>query len=114
MAQMDIKSEEIAKTENFMAWKVLEPDEEVTYHIEFGKITVHFYVEEWDEFLEFKNEFVDIPIGTTGTLAETESYLAMCEEVDGDTIYSIEMPGATLFFFEDDWSELLSLFRELK
>ena len=114
MAQMDLKSEEIAKTENFMAWKILEPDDETTYHIEFGKVTVHFFLEEWDEFLEFVAEFVEIPIGTTGILAETESYLVSAEEVEGDIIYSIEMPGATLFFFEDDWKEILELFKSLK
>ena len=114
MAQMDFKTEEIAKTENFMAWKAYEPDEEVTYHVEFGRTTVHFYVEEWEEFMEFKAEFTEIPIGTTGVLAETENYLASCEEIEGDNIYSIEMPGATLFFFEDDWKEISELRRALK
>ena len=111
---MDLKTEEIAKTEDFMAWKVFEPDDETTYHIEFGKITVHFFVEEWDEFIEFKSEFENIPLGTTGTLAETESYLASCEEIDGDIIYSIEMPGATLYFFEDDWKQILELLHQLQ
>ena len=113
MAQMDIKTEEIARTENFSAWKAFEPDE-VTYHIEFGRLTVHFFVEEWDEFLEFKSEFAGIPLGTTGVLAETESYLASCDEVEGDMLYSIEMPGATLFFFEEDWKEILDLFAEIR
>ena len=113
MAQPDIKTEEIAKTEAFMSWKAYEPDE-VTYHIEFGKITVHFYQEEWDEFVDFVSEFMNIPIGTTGVLAESESYLVSAEEVEGDIIYSIEMPGATLFFFEDDWKEIIELLKELK
>ena len=114
MAQMDIKTEEIFRTENFSAWKAFEPDEEVTYHIEFGKVTVHFFVEEWQEFMEFTTELVKIPLGTTGVTAETENYLASCEEVDGDPIYSIEMPGATLYFFEEDWEEILELLANLK
>ena len=114
MAQMDIKTEDIFRTENFSAWKAFEPDEEVTYHIEFGKVTVHFFIEEWEEFLEFIEELVKIPLGTTGVTAETENYLASCEEVDGDPIYSIEMPGATLFFFEEDWKEIQELFANLK
>lgn len=114
MAQKDANFEEIARTENFTAWRSNEPDDEEMYHIQFGKATVHFFVEEWDEFLDFVAEFVDIPIGTTGTLAETENYLASCEEEDKDNIYTLEMPGLMLFFFEDDWSELISLFKELK
>lgn len=113
MAQIDIKTEEICKTENFQIWKATEPDDEITYHIEFGKVTAHFYQEEWDEFLDFKDEFVKIPLGTTGVMAETESYLASCEELDGDIIYSIEMPGATLYFFEDDWKEIIELLKSL-
>ena len=114
MAQVDFKTEEIAKTEQFMVWKAYEPDEEVTYHVEFGQITVHFYKEEWDEFLEFISEFVDIPIGTTGVLAETESYFASCDEDDGNILYSLELPMATLYFYEDNWEEILELFRALK
>ena len=56
MAQMEIKTEDIARTENFSAWKACEPDDEVTYHIEFGKVTVHFFVEEWEEFLKDQEE----------------------------------------------------------
>ena len=114
MAQMDINTEEIYMTEHYSAWKAVEPDEETTYHIEFGTVTVHFYLEEWEEFLDFAAELVKIPIGTTGTIAETESYLASCEEIDGDIIYSIEMPGVTLYFFEDDWKEVIELFENLK
>jgi hypothetical protein len=42
----------IAETENFIAWKAEEPDGEVTYHVELNNITVHFFQEEWTEFLE--------------------------------------------------------------
>ena len=114
MAQMDYKTETIASTEQFYAMKAFEPDGEVTYNIFFDKVTVNFFMEEWDEFLEFTAEVVKIPLGITGVIAETESYLASCEEVDGDVIYSIEMPGVTLFFFEDDWEEVVDLFRNLK
>ena len=52
MAQMDYKTEVIASTEQFYAMKAFEPDEEVTYNIFFDKVTVNFFTEEWDEFLE--------------------------------------------------------------
>ena len=42
----------IAETENFLAWRAEEPDDEVTYHIELNNVTVHFFEEEWREFLE--------------------------------------------------------------
>lgn len=50
--QPEVKTETIAETSNFLAWKALEPDGEQTYHIELGTITLHFFEEEWNEFLE--------------------------------------------------------------
>ncbi len=47
----------IAETENFIAWKAEEPDGEVTYHIELNNVTVHFFEEEWTEFLELVHSF---------------------------------------------------------
>lgn len=41
----------IAETDNFMVWKAEEPDGETTYHIELNNITMHFFEEEWAEFL---------------------------------------------------------------
>jgi hypothetical protein len=46
----------IAETENFIAWKAEEPDGEVTYHVELNNVTVHFFEEEWTEFLELARE----------------------------------------------------------
>ena len=42
----------IAETENFMVWRAAEPDGETTFHLELNNLTVHFFQEEWDEFLE--------------------------------------------------------------
>lgn len=46
------KTETLAETESFLAWKAEEPDGETTYHLELNNVTVHFFKEEWDEFLE--------------------------------------------------------------
>ena len=46
------KTETIAETDNFLAWKAEEPDGEVTYHIELNNVTLHFFQEEWNEFLQ--------------------------------------------------------------
>jgi hypothetical protein len=35
-----------------MAWKADEPDGETTYHLELNNITIHFFNEEWEEFLQ--------------------------------------------------------------
>lgn len=45
-------TETIAETENYLAWKAEEPDGETTYHLDLNNITLHFFKEEWDEFLE--------------------------------------------------------------
>jgi len=47
----DFDTEVIAETENFLAWRADEPDGESTYHLELNNLTVHFFREEWEEFL---------------------------------------------------------------
>ena len=42
----------IAETEDYLAWRATEPDGEITYHLELNNVTLHFFQEEWDEFLE--------------------------------------------------------------
>ena len=46
------KTQTIAETENFIAWRAEEPDGEKTYHLEINSVTLHFFAEEWTEFLE--------------------------------------------------------------
>ncbi|HRE47839.1 MAG TPA: hypothetical protein PLD47_08940 [Aggregatilineales bacterium] len=50
----EIPTEVLAETENYSVWMSQEPDGEVQYHLEVGtgNVTIHFYQEEWDEFLE--------------------------------------------------------------
>ncbi len=47
-----VNTETIAETSNFILWKADEPDGETTYHLELGTVTIHFFREEWDEFIE--------------------------------------------------------------
>lgn len=42
----------IAETENYLAWRADEPDGESTYHLELNNVTLHFFNEEWQEFLQ--------------------------------------------------------------
>jgi len=46
------KTETIAETDNYLAWLAQEPDGEITYHLELNNVTLHFFREEWEEFLE--------------------------------------------------------------
>ena len=46
------RTQTIGETDNFLAWKAEEPDGETTYHVELNNVTVHFFEEEWTEFLE--------------------------------------------------------------
>jgi hypothetical protein len=48
----EIKTETLAETENYMVYSAEEPDGETTWHVELGTATLHFFREEWDEFLE--------------------------------------------------------------
>ena len=48
----DPQTQVIGETDNYLAWKADEPDGEVTYHLELNNVTLHFFKEEWDEFLE--------------------------------------------------------------
>ena len=114
MNSIDLNPEIISQSDNFIAWKVDEPDGETTYHLEINNLTVHFFVEEWEQFIEFKNLFINTEKDKTGELAQTEDYYLSCEKTEnGDFVYSMEIIGATLYFFEDDWTEFKELVRNL-
>ncbi len=48
----DVKTSVIAETDNYVAWMAEEPDGEITYHLELGTATLHFFDEEWRELLK--------------------------------------------------------------
>ncbi len=49
--QPEIPVETLAETENFTIWRAQEPDGEIQYHIDMDNVTIHFFEEEWQEFL---------------------------------------------------------------
>ena len=52
MAKPDNRDDQaLAETDNYLVWEVREPDGEITYHVELGAVTLHFFREEWEEFL---------------------------------------------------------------
>lgn len=52
------KTQTIAETDNYLAWRAEEPDGETTYHLELNNITLHFFQEEWNEFIELARDLV--------------------------------------------------------
>lgn len=48
----------ISETQNYAAWLAEEPDGETTYHLELNNITVHFFEEEWQEFLQLAEALI--------------------------------------------------------
>ena len=50
------KTDVIAETENYIAWRADEPDGETTYHLELNNVTLHFFQEEWNEFIKLVKE----------------------------------------------------------
>jgi hypothetical protein len=47
-----IETTMLAETANYLLWKAQEPDGEVTFHLELGTATLHFFAEEWQELVE--------------------------------------------------------------
>jgi hypothetical protein len=50
-ADPNIPTDILAETQNYIIWSANEPDGELTYNVELGSVTLHFFQEEWDEFL---------------------------------------------------------------
>jgi len=56
--QPEPQTEVIAETDDYLAWRAEEPDGETTYHLELNNVTLHFFQEEWDEFLKLVKDLV--------------------------------------------------------
>lgn len=50
--------ETLCETESYIIWRADEPDGESTYHLELGNLTVHFFAEEWQEFIDLARELI--------------------------------------------------------
>ena len=51
MANEEPTTTTLAETENYAAYTAVELDGETTYHVELDKVTLHFFREEFEEFL---------------------------------------------------------------
>lgn len=50
------KIQTVVKTENYSIWRADEPDGETTYNLQLNNVTINFFQEEWDEFLDLVRE----------------------------------------------------------
>lgn len=51
MNKEEIKT--LSETEQFAVWVSQEPDTgDTLYHVEIGNVTLHFFTDEWDEFVQ--------------------------------------------------------------
>lgn len=53
------REDSLAETENYEAWVSYEEDNEPIYHLDTGRVTLHFFQEEWDELLTLMREVLD-------------------------------------------------------
>ncbi len=51
-----VKIQSLVETENFEVIKATSSDGEVVYHVELFNVTLHLYVEEWQEFVALIQE----------------------------------------------------------
>ena len=56
---LEPKTTTIAETDNYLAWKAEEPDGETSFHLELNNVTLHFFKEEWQEFLDLVDLVLD-------------------------------------------------------
>jgi hypothetical protein len=49
----------LAETDRFNLLRTTEADGDITYHLEMGNVTVHFFREEWEELVRAIHELGD-------------------------------------------------------
>ncbi|WP_119068162.1 hypothetical protein [Aggregatilinea lenta] len=94
----EIPTESIAETENYTIWVAEEPDEEMTYHLELGAVTVHFFQEEWEDFLDLVGDVTEEVPEDAG---------------EGELDYEVELDWGSLYFSRDEWEEFKRLIGQI-
>lgn len=56
----NVQVEPLVETENFAVLKAVASDGEVVYHVEMFNMTLHFFDDEWKEFIALITEAADI------------------------------------------------------
>lgn len=92
--ELEPKTETLAETENFMAWRADEPDGETTYYLQLGRATINFFAEEWDELLASIPELIKAKPNEEG-------------------MYAVSFDNVDIWMDDEDWKEFLQLARDL-
>jgi len=85
----------LAETDTYLVWSADEPDGETTYHLELNNVTMHFFKEEWDEFLVVTKDLKDV-------------------EPDEDGFYTLDFDNVLIFLSQQEWNEFTMLIGKLK
>lgn len=56
----DTKITTLVETEDSFFYTAEEPDGEVTYHLQINNVTIHFFLEEWQNALAFLKKVVEV------------------------------------------------------
>jgi hypothetical protein len=88
------QTETLAETENFMAWRADEPDDETTYYLQLGRATINFFKEEWEELLDSIPELLQAKPNEEG-------------------MYAISFDNVDVWMDDEDWTEFQQIIREL-
>lgn len=56
----DTKINTLVETEDSFFYTAEEPDGELTYHLQINNVTIHFFLEEWQNALDFLKKVVEI------------------------------------------------------
>lgn len=99
---LPINVETLAETDNYAIWRADDPDE-VTYHVEIGPVTLHFFNEEWDDFIELIRESADVanePAPNDG-------------DEEGEDAIAIELDWGSLVFTMEEWEEFRALMEQV-
>ena len=57
-SEAEIPTNILAETQNYIVWTADEPDGETTYNVELNSVTLHFFKEELDEFIQLVKPLV--------------------------------------------------------
>ena len=57
-SEAEIPTNILAETQNYIVWTADELDGETTYNVELNSVTLHFFKEEWDEFIQLVKPLV--------------------------------------------------------
>ncbi len=102
---LPINVETLAETENYAIWRAEDPDE-MTYHVEIGPVTLHFFNEEWDEFVQLIRD-------AAGVANEPAEGGDDADDEDTEDAIAVELDWGSLVFTMEEWTEFLTLINQV-